>query len=92
MSFMDSDQGKKGYVDREEFESLITGYFEMWGIAWTKDNFDKYFNRIDSNDNGKVNLEEFINFSDEINIKEVFPALSREMKRRGLQEIKHVQI
>lgn len=38
--FQGSDKRHEGSVDREEFQTLFRGYFEMKGIQPTKENFD----------------------------------------------------
>lgn len=45
--FQGSDKRHEGSVDREEFQTLFRGYFEMKGIQPTKENFDQYFEKLD---------------------------------------------
>ena len=45
--FHSSDKKHDGKIDRNEFENLIKGYFELKGIQPTKENYDQYFNKLD---------------------------------------------
>ncbi len=45
--FHSSDKKHDGKIDRKEFETLIKGYFDLKGIQPTKENFDKYFTKLD---------------------------------------------
>ncbi len=82
--FSDADSSTNGEIDRREFERLIQGYFEIRGIRSTRDNFDKYFNRIDVNRDKSITFQEFVIFCDQVNEQEVMPIFEKELNARGL--------
>ena len=45
--FHSSDRKHDGKIDRNEFETLIKGYFDLKGIQPTKENYDSYFYKLD---------------------------------------------
>ena len=67
--FSEADHSGDGEIDRQEFEKLIQGYFELKGIRSTKENFDKYFNTLDVNHDKSIAFDEFLQFSDGVNEK-----------------------
>ena len=76
--------GNKGEITRGEFEKLIQGYFELKGIRSTKENYDKYFKRLDVNRDKTITFKEFIGFADTVNEREIMPVLENELQCRGL--------
>ena len=82
--FDDADVGNKGEISRCEFEKLIQGYFELKGIRSTKENYDKYFKRLDANRDKTITFREFIGFADTVNEREIMPVLENELQCRGL--------
>jgi Ca2+-binding EF-hand superfamily protein len=82
-NFDECDPKRKGNLDRSEFSMLMTGYFVMKAQKPTKKNLDMLFARVDCNNDKHVDLEEFIQFADAINEKEVMPVLQQELLRRG---------
>ena len=56
----------------------------MKGIKSCKENYDKYFNKIDINKNKTIAFKEFVRFSDNVNEVEIIPLLEKELQSRGL--------
>ena len=82
--FENSDQNHDGFIDRKEFEKLITGYFELKGIKSTKENYDTYFEKLDVDHDHKIKLTEFIHFVDTVNETDIIPFITEEMQNREL--------
>lgn len=56
----------------------------MKGIKSCKENYDKYFNKIDTNKNKTIAFKEFVRFSDGVNEIEIIPLIEKELHERGL--------
>ena len=82
--FNESDQKHDGKIDRKEFERLIHGHFELKGIKSTKENFDKYFEKLDLKHEHYITKEDFIAFMDKVIENDVLPFLTSEMEDRSL--------
>ena len=62
--FHSSDKKHDGKIDRQEFETLIKGYFELKGIQPTEENYDQYFNKLDIDHDKVITWHEFVQFVD----------------------------
>lgn len=82
--FEASDKQHDGKIDRNEFETLIKGYFELKGIQRTQENFDSYFEKLDLKHEHCITLDEFIKFMDTVNDNDIIPFLTEEMQNREL--------
>jgi hypothetical protein len=78
------DLDRNGAIDRREFENLIHGFFTLKNLKSSRENYDNFFSRIDENEDRLISFDEFVEFSDMVNAKEVVESLTKEMKRRGL--------
>lgn len=56
----------------------------MKSIRPTKENFDSYFDKLDSNHDHSISFDEFILFMDEVNENDIMPFISEELQNRGL--------
>eukprot|EP00347_Sterkiella_histriomuscorum_P017149 403350481 len=79
-----ADKNHNNKIEREEFTSLIRGYFELKSIRPTKENYDQYFDRLDSNHDLSISLDEFVSFMDEVVESDILPFITEEMQNRGL--------
>ena len=82
--FHSSDRKHDGKVDRQEFESLIKGYFELKAIQPNKENFDTYFEKLDLDHDSVITEIEFIHFVDQVIQNDIVPFLAEEMQNRDL--------
>ncbi len=82
--FHSSDRKHDGRIDRQEFETLIKGYFELKGIQPTKENYDTYFQKLDMDHDSVVEMHEFIHFVDQVVSNDILPFLAEEMQNRDL--------
>ena len=62
----------------------MQGYFEIKGIKSCRENFDKFFNKLDVNKDKTIAFKEFVEFSDHVNETEILPIIERELHMRGL--------
>ena len=46
--FESKDKNHNGIIDKDEFNELIEGYFQMNGTENNQENVDKYFKKIDT--------------------------------------------
>lgn len=79
-----SGYNSSGEITRKQFEKLIQGYFELKGIKSCRENFDKFFSKLDANKDKTIEFKEFISFADHVNEKEILPIIEKELKSRGL--------
>eukprot|EP00347_Sterkiella_histriomuscorum_P010155 403377393 len=82
--FDQSDQKHDGQIDKKEFRILIKGYFDMKGIQATKENFEKYFDKLDINHDQRIGFNDFVMFMDQVMTNDIIPFLSEEMQNRNL--------
>jgi hypothetical protein len=54
------------------------------GIKSCKENYDKYFKKLDINKDKTIEFKEYVRFSDEVNETEIVPLIERELSARGL--------
>ena len=80
--FADADKDQDGFVERGDFPILIDGYFNSKHIKATQDLYDDYFKKIDLNQDGKINFNDYDVFIRIVYETEYLPALEKEINRR----------
>lgn len=80
--FADADRDQDGFVERGDFPTLIDGYLNSKHIKATTDMHDDYFKKIDLNQDGKINFNDYDVFIRIVYETEYLPALEKEINRR----------
>ena len=57
--FLNYDQGSKGYL---EFDELYTSFVDACPFDVSKEAFEGIFKKLDSNGDGHVTVDEFVDF------------------------------
>ena len=53
------DQDGSGEIDKAEFRKVFCESFDNYGAPMTEKDADRYFVKLDKNNNGKLNFDEF---------------------------------
>ena len=82
--FTEADVNGNGTVERTEFPRLISTIMETFGIEPTDANLDHFFNKIDSDHDGKITKDEYFAWLDN-QLVELSTAVQAELDKRGAQ-------
>ena len=80
--FLDADKDGDGFVDKNDFHTLIDGYFNSKHIRPNISDYEEYFKKIDLNQDGKISFEDYDFFVRIVYETEYLPALEKEINRR----------
>lgn len=80
--FLDADKDQDGNVEIKDFPTLIDGYFNSKHVKTTPDLYEEYFKKIDLNQDGKINFNDYDVFIRIVYETEYLPALEKEINRR----------
>ena len=61
--FEDNDDGKKGYLTRDDIKTTLEEYFNLKGVDATDELKDEYFKKIDRENKGQVTFEDLYLFA-----------------------------
>ncbi|OWF50070.1 Calmodulin, striated muscle [Mizuhopecten yessoensis] len=69
-AFRKFDRRRRGYLDKRQFSSVLNAAIKgESGEKFSKEDVDKFFKVVDTDNNGKIDLEEFITaFTGEVDI------------------------
>ncbi|CDW77750.1 UNKNOWN [Stylonychia lemnae] len=82
-TFQLNDKNKDDHITPgDEFVGLVDKLFDRFGVEKTEENYAKYFADIDADSDGKITLNEFVEYIDKTALAYVIPALEAEIAKR----------
>ena len=80
--FQEADKDGDGSISRNEFPTIIDGYFNSKHLKPSQGDYDEYFKKIDLNNDGKISFSDYDIFIRIIYETEYLPSLEKELNRR----------
>ena len=82
--FEDNDDGKKGYLTRDDIETTLEEYFNLKGVDATDELKDEYLKKIDRENKGQVTFEDLYLFAKQAVEIDFLPELEEQCKQYNI--------